>query len=423
MPTYDYECDACGHQMEVFQGINDPVKKKCPECGTLKLKRLIGPGAAVVFKGSGFYQTDYRSEGYKKAADADSGGWPQTPRNNAIDIIRKSQALHINGDQHLATLSQYGVAEQRDSNWAFCTPAISAGYPRWWRPDELGMPHENRPAHNLPNTGEFLDGFGNRITVRAIGNPVVSGREPARLYDRAPGYGIVRMNKENTAPFATFLYTNGGSWLDADGKPAFNRPEAVEALEFYGKMAREYGPPGASALGWKEVVGAMAQGKAAMTVEISIFANLILENPKKSKAAGKLGYAMIPPGKTGQHQAMLPLNMWHLSSFSQKKEAAWYLLQYLSMKEQIMSYKMAGLPMTRLSAWQDPKWKAKDRLPQLTKLQVEALHNGRIGFEIPIARFTEARPILQRVIYTGYEGGDVQKAADIAAKEIERILD
>ena len=71
MPTYDYECSACGHEMEVFQGINDPVLKKCPECGKSKLKRLFGTGAAIVFKGSGFYQTDYRSEGYKKAADAD----------------------------------------------------------------------------------------------------------------------------------------------------------------------------------------------------------------------------------------------------------------------------------------------------------------------------------------------------------------
>ena len=72
MPTYDYECDACGHTMELFQGINDPVKKKCPECGKNKLKRLFGTGAAIVFKGSGFYQTDYRSEGYKKAAKEDS---------------------------------------------------------------------------------------------------------------------------------------------------------------------------------------------------------------------------------------------------------------------------------------------------------------------------------------------------------------
>jgi putative FmdB family regulatory protein len=71
MPTYDYECKACGHHTEVFQGINDPVLKKCPECGKNKLQRLFGTGAAIVFKGSGFYQTDYRSEGYKKAAEAD----------------------------------------------------------------------------------------------------------------------------------------------------------------------------------------------------------------------------------------------------------------------------------------------------------------------------------------------------------------
>ncbi len=71
MPTYDYECDACGHEFELFQSINDPVKRKCPKCGKPKLRRLFGTGAAVVFKGSGFYQTDYRSDSYKKAAEKD----------------------------------------------------------------------------------------------------------------------------------------------------------------------------------------------------------------------------------------------------------------------------------------------------------------------------------------------------------------
>src|SRR6266550_2049939 len=71
MPTYDYECDACGHTFELFQGITEPVQKKCPKCGKLKPRRLFGTGAAVVFKGSGFYQTDYRSESYKKAAEKD----------------------------------------------------------------------------------------------------------------------------------------------------------------------------------------------------------------------------------------------------------------------------------------------------------------------------------------------------------------
>lgn len=71
MPTYDYECDACGHTFEEFQSISADVLVKCPECGKKKLRRLFGTGAAIVFKGSGFYQTDYRSDSYKKAAAAD----------------------------------------------------------------------------------------------------------------------------------------------------------------------------------------------------------------------------------------------------------------------------------------------------------------------------------------------------------------
>ncbi|MCC6909313.1 MAG: zinc ribbon domain-containing protein [Phycisphaerales bacterium] len=71
MPTYDYVCRACGHEFELFQSMTDSVKRKCPKCAKAKLERLIGTGAGVIFKGSGFYQTDYRSEGYKKAADAE----------------------------------------------------------------------------------------------------------------------------------------------------------------------------------------------------------------------------------------------------------------------------------------------------------------------------------------------------------------
>ena len=74
MPTYDYVCDGCGHAFELFQSMTDAVKKTCPECGKKKLRRLIGAGGAIVFKGSGFYKTDYRSESYKKGAAADSGG-------------------------------------------------------------------------------------------------------------------------------------------------------------------------------------------------------------------------------------------------------------------------------------------------------------------------------------------------------------
>ena len=71
MPTYDYACDACDHRFELFQSITAEPVKKCPECGRRKVRRLIGCCAAIVFKGSGFYKTDYRSESYTKAAEAD----------------------------------------------------------------------------------------------------------------------------------------------------------------------------------------------------------------------------------------------------------------------------------------------------------------------------------------------------------------
>jgi putative FmdB family regulatory protein len=72
MPHYEYECTKCGHRFEVFQRMSDAKLEVCPQCGG-KIERLIGPGAGIVFKGSGFYQTDYRSDSYKKAAQSDSG--------------------------------------------------------------------------------------------------------------------------------------------------------------------------------------------------------------------------------------------------------------------------------------------------------------------------------------------------------------
>jgi len=71
MPTYDYRCKDCGHEFELFQSMKESPKRKCPECGKNGLERLIGSGAGVIFKGSGFYETDYRSESYKKGAEAE----------------------------------------------------------------------------------------------------------------------------------------------------------------------------------------------------------------------------------------------------------------------------------------------------------------------------------------------------------------
>ncbi|MDX2132558.1 MAG: zinc ribbon domain-containing protein [Planctomycetota bacterium] len=72
MPTYEYRCTACRHEFEQFQSIKAPTLRTCPSCGKKALERLIGTGGAVIFKGSGFYQTDYRSESYREAAKKDA---------------------------------------------------------------------------------------------------------------------------------------------------------------------------------------------------------------------------------------------------------------------------------------------------------------------------------------------------------------
>src|SRR3954463_16758272 len=73
MPTYEYQCDACGERFEKFQSITAPAIKKCPKCGKNKVRRLISAGAGILFKGSGFYITDYRDKSYTDKAKAESG--------------------------------------------------------------------------------------------------------------------------------------------------------------------------------------------------------------------------------------------------------------------------------------------------------------------------------------------------------------
>jgi hypothetical protein len=169
----------------------------------------------TVFAGVATHHGGYND--YLKA-DLDSGGWPQSARDRAIRILRPAKALHINGDQHLTSLVQYGVDEQRDSGWSFCTPAIAAGYPRWWRPDEMNMPHENRPAHGLPTTGEYEDGLGNKAYVNAIGNPEV-GRDKNRYrkaHEKGSGFGLVTIDtQQRTYKIESFRFL-----IDAtDGNP------------------------------------------------------------------------------------------------------------------------------------------------------------------------------------------------------------
>lgn len=190
----------------------------------------------TVFAGLATHHGSY--DGFLRA-DLDSGGWPQTPRDRAIDIIRETECLHINGDQHLTSLVQYGVKEQRDSNWSFCTPAIAAGYPRWWRPDEMGMSHKNRPKHQVEHTGEYVDGLDNKVYVYAIGNPVVPDAKNRyeKAHQKGSGFGFVTVDTEaQTFYIESFRFLIDALEADPEHKNQFpGWPVLLHAEENAGK--------------------------------------------------------------------------------------------------------------------------------------------------------------------------------------------
>ena len=142
--------------------------------------RIVEPGE---------YPADDRA-----VADMDSNGWPRSGRDRALRGMRRGFAVHLAGDQHLGSTLQYGVDTWEDAAYALCVPSIANFFPRRWfppRPGEGLAPGDPRYA------GRFEDGFGNRMTVHAVSNPVRTGREPGALHDMAPGYGIARFSRDD----------------------------------------------------------------------------------------------------------------------------------------------------------------------------------------------------------------------------------
>ena len=121
-------------------------------------------------------------------ADLDSNGWPQSGRDKALRMIKNANAIHIAGDQHLATVIQHGIKDFRDGPWAFVVPAIvNDYYSRWWWPENEKTGANPNKNTSLPWTGDYLDGFGNKISMMAYVNP----ESPSN----GGGYGLIRFNK------------------------------------------------------------------------------------------------------------------------------------------------------------------------------------------------------------------------------------
>lgn len=160
-------------------------------------------------------------------ADHDSNGWPQTPRNRALRSMRKAMAFHIAGDQHLGSTIQYGIDSFNDAGWAICVPSVANVWPRRWYPEQEGA---NRKPGQPKNMGEFLDGFGNKITVHAVSNPIANNIKPTAINHRAPGYGIVTFDRTTRK----ITIANWPRWVDATqsgAKPYEGWPITIDQIQ------------------------------------------------------------------------------------------------------------------------------------------------------------------------------------------------
>lgn len=134
------------------------------------------------------------SENNRLLADLDSNAWPQTGRNKALTEIRRAWAPHLCGDQHLTVVVQHGIEAYGDGPWGFTSPAIvNTIYGRWWHPENEKPGPNPVPNSPLKWTGDFLDGLGNKISMKAYANPEDRSDEKKR----SDGYGIARFNKRD----------------------------------------------------------------------------------------------------------------------------------------------------------------------------------------------------------------------------------
>jgi len=175
-------------------------------------------------------------------ADMDSNGWPQTGRNKALAEIRRGFAFMLCGDQHLATVAHHGIDEWSDAGYSFCVPSIANLYLRWWLPTEPGGNHqEGMPAY----TGQFKDGFGNKVTMLAAGNPGVlvpkSGPTRNPLIDRSAGYGLVKLNK-TTRKITIECWPRLVDVTDPKARQFPGWPITIDQLDNYGRKAKAYLP-------------------------------------------------------------------------------------------------------------------------------------------------------------------------------------
>jgi multiple sugar transport system substrate-binding protein len=176
---------------------------------------------------------------------------------------------------------------------------------------------------------------------------------------------------------------------------------------------------------WAESTSNFMEGKAAMIYDANVFKSLY-ENPKESKVAGKVGYAVIPAGPKG---LQLPhVSNWSLviakNSTPERQKAAWLFVQWATNKDNCLGALLAGVPSGRKSSWDSKEYKANDKQPDWTAATMRSFDIGQGQWNPPVINVPEIRDITGQVIVAAIEGKDVpeaaRKAAELTDKKMER---
>jgi multiple sugar transport system substrate-binding protein len=257
----------------------------------------------------------------------------------------------------------------------------------------------------FPNTLDELEAAAKQLTDRSKG---------------VAGLCIRGKGAATTTIFSGFLHSMGGSWADAQRNPALSQPASIEAFDYYGRLAREYGPPGVLNYHWFQCSSLFNSGRAAMWTDSNIFAAGLLD-PQQSSVTEQVGFAMFPEGPGGRKPAG---GGWYLalSSMSKNKGPGWYFIQWAISKENTLKAQLAGIPTARLSAWEADEFKANDKNPDLTKATLDSLQlEDTPSWGPPWVAVGEIRDVIGAVVIDAIQGKDVAAAAAQADAQIQAI--
>jgi multiple sugar transport system substrate-binding protein len=244
------------------------------------------------------------------------------------------------------------------------------------------------------------------------------------LHDPANGvFGMVGrgLKNANVPLWTTFFLGHGGSFTDATGRLATDGPEAIASATLYRDLLKNTGPAGIAGFNWNEAQSLFLQGKAAMWIDGSGFAQP-MEDPAKSKVVGKVGYGVIPPGPKAHHASMFGDGVG-VSAFSTKKGPAWYYVQWATGKA--MQARMLGEGIgapVRATAYADKAALAGLKLPVAWLDAVgQSLRIARPGLPViePVSEFRDTFGI---ALNNMLNGADVAAELKKATADFQPVL-